>query len=71
MVWGAETREATDIAADIAKLQKQELDRFLRDRIWNRDLHRVVANLNEAALSKDNPNSEVARNALAKLGFTD
>ncbi len=60
-----------DIAAKIAGLQKEELDRFMREHLRRRDLHEVVANLNASALAKDNPNSGAARKALIRLGFTD
>ena len=71
MEWGSNTSASDDVAANIAKLQKTELDRFLRDHLRKRDLHIVVANLNEAALSRDRSKSKMARNALVKLGFTD
>ncbi len=61
----------TDIADKIAGLQKEELDKFMRDRLRKRDLHEVVANLNESALSKDHPNSARARAALKRMGFAD
>ena len=61
----------TDIAAKISDLQKDELDRFFREHLRRRDLHRVVANLNECALSKDDPESATARKALKRLGFPD
>lgn len=60
-----------DIAAKIAGLQKDELDKFMRDHLRRRDLHEVVANLNASALSKDNPSSVEARKALKRLGFID
>ncbi len=60
-----------DIAAKIADLQKDELEKFMRDHLRRKDLHKVVANLNESALSKDNPSSHAARLALRRLGFTD
>lgn len=60
-----------EIANKIADLQKDELEKFMRDHLRRKDLHKVVANLNESALAKDNPNSTVARLALRRLGFTD
>lgn len=71
MEWDFASSNGVDIAARITDLQSDELDKFFRDHIRRRDLHAVVANLNEAALSKDNPLSETARNALKRLGFTD
>mgnify|MGYP001612544537 CR=1 FL=1 len=71
MEWDSASSKGTDFAAKIAGLQKDELDRFFRDHLHRRDLHRVVANLNESVLSKDNPRSEAARKALKRLGFTD
>lgn len=60
-----------DIATKITDFQKDELDRFLRDHLRRKDLHRVVANLNASVLSKDSPRSTAARRALARLGFPD
>lgn len=71
MEWDSASAAGADIAAKITDLQNEELDRFFRDHLRRRDLHQVVANLNETALSKDNPASQGARNALKKLGFTD
>lgn len=71
MEWDSASASGADIAAKITDLQTEELDRFFRDHIRRRDLHEVVANLNETALSKDNPKSENARKALKRLGFTD
>lgn len=71
MEWDSALSNSVDIAAKITDLQTDELDRFFRDHLRRRDLHQVVANLNEAVLSKDNPRSESARKALKKLGFTD
>lgn len=71
MKWESASAAGADIAAKITNLQSEELDRFLRDHLRRRDLHLVVANLNETALSKDNPGSQGARNALKRLGFTD
>lgn len=71
MEWDSASASGADIAAKITDLQTEELDRFFRDHIRRRDLHEVVANLNEAALSKDNPKSEKARKALKRLGFID
>ena len=71
MEWDSAISSGVDIAAKITNLQREELDKFFRDHLRRRDLHLVVANLNEAALSKDNPGSESARIALRKLGFTD
>ena len=71
MEWDSASASGADIAAKITGLQVEELDRFLRDHLRRRDLHQVVANLNETALCKDSPASQVARNALKKLGFTD
>ena len=63
--------EAADMAAEIAEFQKDELDTFVRRHLRQRDLHQVVANLNESVLSEDNPRSQRARNALKLLGFPD
>lgn len=71
MEWDSASFDGTDMAATITNLQREELDRFFRHHLKRRDLHQVVANLNETALSKDNPRSERARVALRKLGFTD
>ena len=71
MEWDSASSRAADIAAKITDLQKDELDKFFRDHLRRRDLHEVVANLNETALAKGNPRSESARNALKRLGFTD
>ena len=71
MEWDSTSSKGADIAAKIAGLQKDELDKFFRDHLHRRDLHRVVANLNERALSKDAAHSKEARRALKKLGFTD
>jgi hypothetical protein len=71
MEWDSASAKGADIAAAITNLQNEELDRFFRDHLRRRDLHRVVANLNETALSKNNPRSEGARKALKRLGFTD
>ena len=60
-----------EFAAQIRKLQDEDVSRFLSRHIRRRDLHQVVANLNEAALSKDNQGSKSAQAALWKLGFTD
>lgn len=60
-----------DIAARITNLQKDEVQHFLRDHLRRRDLHEVVANLNETALSKDGLRAIEAREALQKLGFAD
>ncbi len=64
-------KPAADLADKIAKFQTSELERFLRDHLQRRDLHQVVANLNEAAVSKGNPKAEDARKALKRLGFVD
>ncbi len=61
----------SDIATKIAELQKDELDRFMRESLRRKDLHEVVANLNESAIAKDSPNADAARYALKRLGFTD
>jgi len=71
MEWESASANGDDIAAKITGLQRDELDKFFRDHLRRRDMHLVVANLNEAALSKDNPRSENARKALKRLGFTD
>lgn len=71
MEWDTASGRGSDIAAQITDLQKEELDKFFRDHLRRRQLHRVVANLNEAVLAKDNPQSENARKALKRLGFTD
>lgn len=71
MEWDSASSEGARIAARIAALQQDELDRFFREHLQRRDLHRVVANLNESAVAKDNPNSEAARKALKRLGFPD
>ncbi len=71
MEWDSASANGADMAARITDLQREELDKFFRDHIRRRELHAVVANLNETALSKDNPWSENARNALKRLGFTD
>ena len=71
MEWESAAAKGADIAAKITDLQAEELNKFLRDHLMRRDLHRVVANLNETALSKDNPSSTQARDALTKLGFVD
>ena len=71
MEWDSASASGADMAAKITDLQREELDTFFRDHLRRRDLHAVVANLNETALSKDNPRSESARNALKRLGFTD
>ncbi|MEM6385338.1 MAG: hypothetical protein AAF718_03780 [Pseudomonadota bacterium] len=60
-----------DLAAKISDLQKDELDRFFREHLRNRDMHTVIANLNEAVLAKDGLRSENALKALKKLGFTE
>lgn len=60
-----------EIADRIAGLQAEELNRFLRIHLRQRDLHRVVANLNAAALSKRAPVAGNAQAALRRLGFTD
>lgn len=60
-----------DLGAKISNLQKDELDRFFREHLRNREMHTVVANLNEAVLAKDGLRSENARKALKKLGFTE
>ncbi|MGR3513016.1 MAG: hypothetical protein ACU0GG_09645 [Paracoccaceae bacterium] len=71
MEWDSASPQGADMAAKITDLQRDELDRFFRDHLRKRDMHLVVANLNEAALSKDNPRSAAARKALKRLGFTD
>lgn len=71
MEWDSAAAKGVDFAAKIAELQTEEVDRFFRQHLRRRDLHEVIANLNEAVLSKDNPRSESARNALKRLGFTD
>lgn len=71
MEWDSASAAGADWAAKITDLQNDELDVFLRDHLRRRDMHLVVANLNEVALSKDNPRSERARKALKKLGFAD
>ena len=71
MAWDSATSVGMDIAAKITDLQKEELEKFFRDHLKRRDLHQVVANLNETALAKDNPGSSAARDALRKLGFAD
>jgi hypothetical protein len=63
--------DASDIADRIAGLQAEELRDFVQNTIRQRSFHRVVANLNETALSKKSPASVVARKALRRLGFTD
>lgn len=60
-----------EIATWLVGLKREELDRFFREHLHRRDLHRVVANLNASALAKDDPNSEDARKALKRLGFPD
>ncbi|MEO1536180.1 MAG: hypothetical protein AAFR73_00490 [Pseudomonadota bacterium] len=71
MEWDSASANGVDIAAKITDLQREELDKFFRDHLRRRDMHLVVANLNETALSKDNPNSASARKALKRLGFID
>lgn len=71
MQWDSASSDVSDLAARIAGFQKDELDKFYREHIRRRDLHRVVANLNASALSSDNPRSATARQALKKLGFPD
>ena len=62
--------DLTDIAGTIARLPAEDLAGFIEANIRKRSLHRVVANLNEAALSKTSQ-SGVARSALRRLGFAD
>lgn len=62
---------AADMAAEIAEFRKDELDNFVRSHLRHRDLHKVVANLNESVLSEDDPRAQRARNALKLLGFPD
>lgn len=71
MEWDQTSGDGAAIAAKIADLQAEELDRFFRERLRTRDLHKVVANLNEMALSKADPKSANARRALTRLGFPD
>ena len=71
MEWDSAIANGADIAAKIADLQADELDTFFRNHLRRRDLQQVVANLNEAALSKDHSGSERARKALKRLGFPD
>ncbi len=63
---------AQDTAAiRIAELYERDLEIFLAQQLRRRTLHEVVAELNESALSKTDPNSPTARAALKKLGFPD
>lgn len=71
MEWDSASSKGAEIAAKITDLASEELDAFFRDHLRRRDLHSVVANLNAAALSKDNPLSASARKALVRLGFPD
>ena len=59
------------LAEEIVRLKREELQRFMRQHLRRRDLHTVVANLNETALSKDSPSSEAARKALKLMGFAE
>jgi len=58
-------------ATRIADLFEKDIEVFLTQQLRSRKLHDVVAELNEAALSKTDPNSPAARAALKKLGFPD
>lgn len=71
MEWDSASTHGKDIAARITSFQKEEVERFLREHLRRRDLHEVVANLNETALSKDGFRATEAREALQKLGFAD
>lgn len=71
MSWENGNASAGEIADRIAGLQAEELQSFLRGQLRSRNLHKVVANLNAAALSDDAPRSTQARAALKKLGFAD
>ena len=63
--------EGDDLAVKIANLQRDELRDFMRQHLRRRDLHKVVANLNDVVLRKGNPNSDAARTALKRLGFAE
>jgi len=65
------TSEGEGLAAKIAGLQQEEVRDFMRQHLRRKDLHKVVANLNEEVLRKGNPNSEAARKALKRLGFAE
>ena len=71
MTWDRSSSDSADIAARISAFQTDELELFMRESLRRKDLHRVVANLNASVLSKDNPRSTNARNALKRLGFPD
>ena len=71
MTWDRSSSDSDDIAARISAFQTDELELFMRESLRRKDLHRVVANLNASVLSKDNPRSTNARNALKRLGFPD
>jgi len=58
-------------ATRIAELFQQDLEVYLSQQLRQRTLHQVVSDLNEAALSKTNPNSKTAKAALRRLGFAD
>ena len=60
-----------DMSARIADLFAKDLELFLSQELSRRPLTDVVADLNETALSRTNPNSSTARAALSKLGFPD
>ncbi len=71
MEWDSASANGMDIATKISDFQKDELERFMRDHLRRKDLHRVVANLNASVLSKDSPRSKAARTALNRMGFPD
>lgn len=71
MEWDTSSANGAKLAAKIDDLKHDELDRFFRERLRKRELHQVVAGLNETALAKDSPYSDRARKALKRLGFTD
>ncbi|WP_172300285.1 hypothetical protein [Pseudoruegeria sp. HB172150] len=73
MKWDSEGASAAHIglARRINSLSASELHEFVQKRLHERELHRIVHQLNEAVLSKNSASSSIARTALNRLGFAD
>ncbi|MDF0600837.1 hypothetical protein P1J78_08850 [Psychromarinibacter sp. C21-152] len=59
------------LARRINDLTASELHEFVQARLYERELHLIVRQLNDAVLSRVPDQSSAARAALSRLGFAD
>lgn len=60
-----------NVAASLLAMPQSDVRLFLRQSIKERKLCSIVSVLNDEALSKRVPDSEMASKALKKIGFVD